>query len=95
MLFLSLRFFREASGGRLNEVNENIRVDGLYGFQRVTDTKDRTGFLINMHAVSSEMIVNCYLSYFCTTADICIILFYRQKLWRTIKDCRVAWTTIS
>ncbi|XP_076247642.1 DNA polymerase epsilon catalytic subunit 1 [Calliopsis andreniformis] len=40
----------EASGGRLNEVNENIRVDGLYGFHRVTDVKERTGFLINMHA---------------------------------------------
>nr|XP_031835870.1 DNA polymerase epsilon catalytic subunit 1 [Nomia melanderi]XP_031835871.1 DNA polymerase epsilon catalytic subunit 1 [Nomia melanderi]XP_031835872.1 DNA polymerase epsilon catalytic subunit 1 [Nomia melanderi] len=40
----------ETSGGRLNEANENIRVDGLYGFHRVTDTKERTGFLINMHA---------------------------------------------
>ncbi|OAD60585.1 DNA polymerase epsilon catalytic subunit A [Eufriesea mexicana] len=39
----------EASGGRLNQVNENIRVDGLYGFHRVTDVKERTGFLINMH----------------------------------------------
>ncbi|XP_068968210.1 DNA polymerase epsilon catalytic subunit 1 [Bombus flavifrons] len=41
----------EISGGnRVNEVNENIRIDGLYGFHRVTDTKERTGFLINMHA---------------------------------------------
>ncbi|XP_076662564.1 DNA polymerase epsilon catalytic subunit 1 [Halictus rubicundus] len=40
----------EASGGRLNDANENIRVDGLYGFHRVTDIKERTGFLINMHA---------------------------------------------
>ncbi|KOC70592.1 DNA polymerase epsilon catalytic subunit A [Habropoda laboriosa] len=39
----------EASGGRLNEVNENIRVDGLYGFHRVTDIKEKIGFLINMH----------------------------------------------
>ena len=41
----------ETSGGRLNQVNENIRVDGLYGFHRVTDTKERIGFLVNMHAV--------------------------------------------
>ncbi|XP_029052112.1 DNA polymerase epsilon catalytic subunit 1 isoform X1 [Osmia bicornis bicornis] len=40
----------ETSGGRLNQVNENIRVDGLYGFHRVTDTKERIGFLVNMHA---------------------------------------------
>nr|XP_003707004.1 PREDICTED: DNA polymerase epsilon catalytic subunit A [Megachile rotundata] len=39
----------ETSGGRLSLVNENIRVDGLYGFHRVTDTKERIGFLINMH----------------------------------------------
>ncbi|XP_053980973.1 DNA polymerase epsilon catalytic subunit 1 [Hylaeus volcanicus] len=41
---------RETSGGRLKEVNENIRIDGLYGFHRVADVKERTGFLINMHA---------------------------------------------
>ncbi|KAG9430527.1 DNA polymerase epsilon catalytic subunit A [Apis mellifera carnica] len=37
-------------GSRLNEVNENIRVDGLYGFHRVNDIKERIGYLINMHA---------------------------------------------
>ncbi|KZC07383.1 PREDICTED: DNA polymerase epsilon catalytic subunit A [Dufourea novaeangliae] len=40
----------EASGGRLNEVNKNTKIDTLYGFHRVTDIKERTGFLINMHA---------------------------------------------
>ncbi|XP_066584539.1 DNA polymerase epsilon catalytic subunit 1 isoform X2 [Prorops nasuta] len=40
----------ETSVGRLTQVNENIRVDSLYGFHRVTDVKERTGFLINMHA---------------------------------------------
>ncbi|XP_026299077.1 DNA polymerase epsilon catalytic subunit A [Apis mellifera] len=40
----------DASGSRLNEVNENIRVDGLYGFHRVNDIKERIGYLINMHA---------------------------------------------
>ncbi|XP_017892120.1 DNA polymerase epsilon catalytic subunit A [Ceratina calcarata] len=40
----------ETSGGRLKVVNENIRLDALYGFHRVNDVKERTGFLINMHA---------------------------------------------
>ncbi|PBC29548.1 DNA polymerase epsilon catalytic subunit A [Apis cerana cerana] len=40
----------DGSGSRLNEVNENIRVDGLYGFHRVNDIKERIGYLINMHA---------------------------------------------
>ncbi|KAG7199297.1 hypothetical protein KM043_018152 [Ampulex compressa] len=40
----------DSSVGRLNQVNENIRVDGLYGFHRVNDVKERVGFLINMHA---------------------------------------------
>lgn len=53
-LFIIFTFCRDASGGRLNQVNENIRVDGLYGFHRVSDTKERTGFLINMHSVSIE-----------------------------------------
>ncbi|XP_043487163.1 DNA polymerase epsilon catalytic subunit 1 isoform X1 [Polistes fuscatus] len=39
----------ESSVGRLNQINENIRVDALYGFHSVTDMKERVGFLINMH----------------------------------------------
>ncbi|XP_051165586.1 DNA polymerase epsilon catalytic subunit 1 [Leptopilina boulardi] len=35
---------------RLNQVNENIKIDALYGFHRVTDVKERIGFLLNMHA---------------------------------------------
>lgn len=36
---------------RLNQVNENVKIDALYGFHRVTDVKERIGFLLNMHAV--------------------------------------------
>ncbi|XP_035733285.1 DNA polymerase epsilon catalytic subunit 1-like isoform X2 [Vespa mandarinia] len=39
----------ESSVGRLNQINENIRVDILYGFHTFTDIKERVGFLINMH----------------------------------------------
>ncbi|XP_014238604.1 DNA polymerase epsilon catalytic subunit A [Trichogramma pretiosum] len=35
--------------GRLYQVKENNHSEGLYGFHRVTDVKDRVGFLINMH----------------------------------------------
>lgn len=62
ILLSLLHFFREAAGGRLKEVNENIRVDGLYGFYRVTDAKERTGFLINMHAVSCRITPTFYFN---------------------------------
>ncbi|XP_024876270.1 DNA polymerase epsilon catalytic subunit A [Temnothorax curvispinosus] len=35
---------------RLLEIKEDIRIDGVYGFRRVTDSKERIGFLLNMHA---------------------------------------------
>lgn len=31
---------------------ENDRIDLMYGFERVKDSKERTGYLINMHSVS-------------------------------------------
>lgn len=31
---------------------ENDRIDSKYGFDRVRDNKERTGYLINMHTVS-------------------------------------------
>lgn len=37
--------------GRLLEIKEDIRIDNAYGFRRVTDSKERIGFLLNMHAV--------------------------------------------
>ncbi|XP_012276956.1 DNA polymerase epsilon catalytic subunit A [Orussus abietinus] len=36
--------------GRINQVIENIRLDSLYGFHTVTDVKERTGYLLNMHS---------------------------------------------
>ncbi|KAL6267362.1 hypothetical protein P5V15_000437 [Pogonomyrmex californicus] len=36
--------------GRLLEIKEDIRIDGVYGFHRVLDSRERIGFLLNMHA---------------------------------------------
>ncbi|EFN67414.1 DNA polymerase epsilon catalytic subunit A [Camponotus floridanus] len=36
--------------GRLLEIKEDIKIDAAYGFRRVTDSKERIGFLLNMHA---------------------------------------------
>lgn len=33
---------------------ENDRIDLKYGFERVKDTNERTGYLINMHSVSTK-----------------------------------------
>ena len=74
--------FSETSGGnRLNEVNENIRIDGLYGFYNVTDTKERTGFLINMHAVSIESIKK-YDQLLCNYSLNCYIFFIDRNYGR-------------
>ncbi|KAF7989243.1 hypothetical protein HCN44_007840 [Aphidius gifuensis] len=35
---------------RLEQAKDNIRVDSLYGFERLTDVRERVGYLINMHA---------------------------------------------
>ncbi|XP_029670196.1 DNA polymerase epsilon catalytic subunit A isoform X1 [Formica exsecta] len=35
--------------GRLLEIKEDIKIDTAYGFRRVTDSKERIGFLLNMH----------------------------------------------
>ncbi|XP_034952341.1 DNA polymerase epsilon catalytic subunit 1 [Chelonus insularis] len=37
-----------AADNRLLKVNENIHIDNIYGFHRVSDIKERTGYLINM-----------------------------------------------
>ncbi|XP_015586460.1 DNA polymerase epsilon catalytic subunit A [Cephus cinctus] len=51
----NLKDLRENSAeGRLVQAKENLRLDALYGFHRVTDVKERTGYLINMH--STEII---------------------------------------
>lgn len=48
---LILQYFRDSALGRLLEIKENIRVDELYDFHRITDSKERIGFLLNMHTV--------------------------------------------
>lgn len=35
------------------ESKENDRIDLKYGFDRVKDSKERTGYLMNMHSVSN------------------------------------------
>ncbi|KAL4706978.1 hypothetical protein ACJJTC_019516 [Scirpophaga incertulas] len=39
----------ESSESRIRIALENDRIDSKYGFDRVKDTKERTGYLINMH----------------------------------------------
>lgn len=36
------------------ESQENDKIDSKYGFDRVKDNKERTGYLINMHSVSEK-----------------------------------------
>ncbi|XP_045485974.1 DNA polymerase epsilon catalytic subunit 1 [Pieris rapae] len=39
----------ESSESRIRNALDNDRIDSKYGFDRVRDTKERTGYLINMH----------------------------------------------
>jgi hypothetical protein len=41
----------ETSELRLRESLESDAIDSKYGFERVADRLERTGFLINMHTV--------------------------------------------
>ncbi|KAJ8941928.1 hypothetical protein NQ318_013261 [Aromia moschata] len=51
MLIPHCRFHREeTSEFRLRQVIENETIDIKYGFERVKDHKERTGFLLNMHS---------------------------------------------
>lgn len=36
---------------------ENDKIDSKYGFDRVKDTLERTGYLINMHSVSTHFFI--------------------------------------
>jgi hypothetical protein len=44
-------FREETSELRLRELLENDAIDSKYGFERVADHRERTGYLINMHTV--------------------------------------------
>ncbi|CAH4036854.1 unnamed protein product [Pieris brassicae] len=39
----------ESSESRIRNALDNDRIDSKYGFDRIRDTKERTGYLINMH----------------------------------------------
>lgn len=39
------------------ESQENDKIDLKYGFDRVKDNKERTGYLINMHSVCPFIVV--------------------------------------
>lgn len=41
----------ESSESRIRVAMDNDRIDSKYGFDRVRDAKERTGYLINMHTV--------------------------------------------
>lgn len=45
------QFSSEIEAG-YRESQENDKIDSKYGFDRVKDNKERTGYLINMHSVS-------------------------------------------
>lgn len=42
----------DSSEVRIKQSLENDAIDSKYGFDRVRDYQERTGFLINMHSVS-------------------------------------------
>nr|CAI5864067.1 unnamed protein product [Callosobruchus analis] len=51
----------ETSEFRLRQAIENDAIDLRYGFDRIKDHQERTGFLLNMHSVCQNI-----LPYFCT-----------------------------
>lgn len=44
-------FSEESSEWRIQQMIENDAIDSKYGFDRVADYLERTGFLLNMHTV--------------------------------------------
>lgn len=55
---LILQHFRDNALARLLEIKENNKIDAVYDFHRITDSKERIGFLLNMHAVRNFEIMN-------------------------------------
>lgn len=45
---------------RIKQSLENDAIDSKYGFERVKDYQERTGFLINMHSVSLITVVHFF-----------------------------------
>lgn len=50
--FLSSQFKEDSNDVRLKQSIENNLIDNKYGFIRVKDYQEHTGYLINMHSVS-------------------------------------------
>lgn len=49
----------ESTENGYRESRENDKIDAKYGFERVKDAVERTGYLVNMHAVSGKYILYC------------------------------------
>lgn len=86
-------YFREESSEyRIRTAVDNDRIDSKYGFERVRDTKERTGYLINMHTVSipayvgpaiqsfhSEFLIKMYIEV--TDVDRLLLLLFFTSLF--------------
>lgn len=60
-------FFREeTSEFRLRQVIENDTIDAKYGFERVKEVSERTGYLLNMHAVKLSQLYLIFSHFFYT-----------------------------
>lgn len=59
MTFNFARYLRRSDNSEdltasYNTSRENDEIDSKYGFERVKDNNERTGYLINMHSVSEK-----------------------------------------
>jgi len=61
--FLLSQFKEDSSDVRLKQSIENDLIDNKYGFFRVKDYQEHTGYLINMHSVSNISIKRIVLGY--------------------------------
>lgn len=52
LYLLSSQFKEDSNDLRLNQSVENDFIDNKYGFIRIKDYQEHTGYLINMHSVS-------------------------------------------
>jgi len=73
--FHSSQFKEDSNDVRLKQSIENDLIDNKYGFIRVKDYQEHTGYLINMHSViiTKNMLYNWKKKVFTN-------IFYRPKL---------------
>jgi len=55
--------------GKLLEIKEDIRIDAVYGFRRITDSKERIGFLLNMHTVNKIKLEKESITFYVVTLE--------------------------